>query len=169
MLRLAAVMVVLLGALSVLTSANAYKLARPSNPTTVQVINVNTAAIKIEPGTGDDSVSPFYRWFSTSGAGSINLSNAQDGLDTHSLESGATYSLAKIIKVTNSSGSPKSVSMSLTGSGGTYSNLSWYKGESSTSNTGACSLLDGEYLYVNFSLTPTASGSFTLTVTAGPP
>ena len=164
MLRIAAVLVLLLGALSAITTASAYKVARPTNATTVSVVNYNAAQISIGPGTNDASLA----WVqgATSGALTIDMTRRSGG-SGYTFDPNSTYTAYRVFRITNNSTTAKTVTVSE--NAGPITLVSGYVGASATPTAGASFVLSGSGGYVEINLQIAAGvsgGSVTYTVTA---
>jgi len=107
LLRLAAALVLLLAALSVMTTATAYKTARPTNGVSVKVSAYDAAQISVSRGSGGDR----FEWLQGQGTGAIalDLTRANLGATGYRLDPNSTYTAYRVFRITNNTTALKNI------------------------------------------------------------
>lgn len=165
MLRVVAALVLLLGALSTLTSVSAFQAARPTNGMTVSVTAYDQAQISITPGSNSASLG----WVqgANTGAVTLELTRGAGGAPGYTFDTNATYTAYRILRITNHSNAPKTVTVNH--GSGNVTVISGYVGSNGTPTTGTTYVLpaSGGYVELNLRIAAGVSGGiFTYTVIA---
>lgn len=163
MIRLAAVLVLLLAALSLVTSATAYRVAQPTSGASVPVVSTSAGTLRVAAGTGS-----LYGWATDPGGQLLlDLRKGPDGSTNYGFDPGATYTLNRIVTITNASATTKSVTIAVSGNTLASASFSGYIGGVGTALTPPWSLPAGQFVEVNLALTAgaaTGAGVLTFTV-----
>lgn len=167
MRRLAALLAFLISALSLITTASAYKIAQPTSPVTVTLANFNAAQIRISAGSGDS-----LGWVQGAGSGAvtIDMTHGPGTATGYWLDDNATYTLYKVVRVTNMTNVSKNISLTPSTNYGSFGTITGYINGGGASVAGPWSVAgSGGFVEVNLPFTTGSSGAtynISYTVTA---
>lgn len=165
MLRLVAMLLLLLGALSALTTASAYQVARPSNGMTISVTSYDSARLSISAGANN----PYLQWVQGAGTGTmtLDLGRSPGGATGYTFDTTSTYKAYKVFRVTNNA--PTAKTITINHGSGAVTVVSGFLDGSATETLGTSFSLagNGGYVEVNLQISAgTGGGTFTYTITA---
>lgn len=166
MLRLVAALVLLLGALSAMTTASAYKIARPTNGVVVNVSTYDTAQISVSPGSNASQ----FEWLQGAGSGavSLDLTRGNGGATGYTLDTNASYTAYRVFKFTNNTNATQKISVNH--GSGAVTVVSGYVGTATTPTSGTVFTVPSlQSVEINLKIAAgVTGGTFTYSVTVGP-
>jgi hypothetical protein len=154
--RVAAVLVILLAGLSLLVSTQAYQVARPVNPAQVPIVSTDQGALKVEAGPNN----PFSMVTIAGGRLVLDMTKGPGNATNLGFAANSRYTLYRIIRITNTTGSAKNVSVTVSGGPpAALSNVSGYIGGSAFTSGPTLALPIGQFVDINLEWTATAAGT----------